>query len=659
MTLFRHTAIGWLLIGALHLPQEARAGPPLPDDQALYDAVFAAADAGRWNKARGLAARGAYPSLNKLLTWKRLSEARPVPGYEEIAAFITANPDWPAMDRLRRRAEAAMGDAMEPGRVIRWFADQPPLSGVGKMRLAEAHRARGDDDAAARLLRDAWINGGLSRGEAKTFYKRYHHKWLTAEDHAARLDRLLWDGRRGAARRMLRRVDAGQRALGEARMALRSFAGGVDGAIARVPDALRDDPGLWYERLRWRRRKGLHESAREILDALPDELIRPALWWREAKIETRKAIQAGLMSQAYGYAADHRQSETLPRSEAEWLAGWVALRFLDDATLAYPHFTALYDEVSYPVSLSRGAYWSGRAAAAGDPAAARQWFEAASLHPTTFYGQLAIAETGERGLFVLPPDPAVTEADRAAILNHELTPVVRALARIGPGSLLRPFVKRLTEIAATPGQRRLVAEIAGETGRLEVGVIAARRAARKGAALIEFGYPLVSFPPPRRGEQVDEALLLAMMRQESGFARTARSSANALGYMQLLPATAKTVAHRLGLPYDKARLTSDGAYNMTLGRAYIAELLDTYDGSYVLALVAYNAGPRRARSWIRRNGDPRDRAVDVIDWIEQIPITETRNYVQRVMEAVAVYRVRLGRRPPAHGLLLDLKRGLR
>ena len=415
MKLCLSIAIGWLLLS----PNEARAEPPLPDDAAIYDAAFAAAEAGRWERADRLAAKGAYPSLRRLLSWMRLSEARPLPGFAEFAAFIGANPDWPGMNNLRRRAEVAMGDAMDPDRVIRWFTDHPPLSGVGKMRLAEAHRARGDDNAAAILLRDAWINGNFSRAEEKTFYKRYHHRWLKPEDHTARLDRLLWDGKRRAARRMLRRVDAGSRALGEARMALRAFAGGVDGAIARVPAELRDHPGLWYERLRWRRRKGFHDSAREILDALPDELMRPALWWRETKFETRKAIQAGFISMAYAYAADHRQTEALPRAEAEWLAGWIALRFLGDAALAAHHFAALYSGVRYPISLTRGAYWSGRAAAAKDPALARKWYETASRHPTTFYGQLALAELGGRGLLELPADPAVRDADRAALAEQD------------------------------------------------------------------------------------------------------------------------------------------------------------------------------------------------------------------------------------------------
>jgi soluble lytic murein transglycosylase len=315
--------------------------------------------------------------------------------------------------------------------------------------------------------------------------------------------------------------------------------------------------------------------------------------------------------------------------------------------------------VRYPISLARGAYWIGRAAAAADdPDLARRWFGTAAEFPTTFYGQLARAALGGTGLFTPPPQPSPTAADRAAIDNHELTAVVRALAESGHTALLRPFVLRLAAIAATPGQRRLVAEVLVAAGRPEFGVVVARRGAREGTALIEFGYPLVDQPGASNhgapGTMVDDALVLAMLRQESGFDRAAVSRAGALGLMQLMPATAKSVARSLGLPYDKARLTADRDYNLTLGRAFIAGLLDDYDGSYALALAAYYAGPKRVRRWIRLYGDPRRNDIVVIDWIELIPISETRNYVQRVMEAVAIYRYRLGRPAPEHGLLLSI-----
>ena len=659
MTALRSLLGGLLLVVAVAVPARAQDFRPRPDDHALYGAAFALAEAGEWDRAYALAAKGNRPALTKVVTWIRLTKAQPVPAFEEITAFIEANPEWPAMATLRRRAEAAIDDTTENRRVTDWFAAYPPLSGIGKMWLAEAHLAAGDDRTAVALLRDAWINGNFAYREEKTFHAR-HRKRLTGADHIARLDRLLWDGKRSAARRMWRRVDAGHRALAEARAALRAFAGGVDGAIARVPAELRDHPSLWYERLRWRRRKGRDESAREIIAALPDDLIEPVAWWKEIHIVTRRAIAHGLISEAYEFANDHRQSEPLPVSEAEWLAGWIALSFLHDPDVAYPHFALLHTAVRYPISVARGAYWSGRAAAASiDPVLARHWFGAAAQFPTTFYGQLALAALGGNGLFTLAPPPTPNAADVAAIDSHELTAVVRALAESGHKDLLRPFVVKLLDIAVTPGQRRLVAAVLAAAGRPEAAVVAARRSARKGTALIEYGYPLIDQPRGSGpGAAVDDALVLAMMRQESGFDQFAVSRAGALGFMQLMPATARTVAKDLGLPYSKARLTAEPAYNITLDRAFIATLLDNYDGSYALALAGYNAGPARVRRWVRLYGDPRLGDIDMIDWIELIPISETRNYVQRVMEAVAIYRYRLGRPAPVHGLLLDLQRGI-
>ena len=524
----------------------ARAGAqdfvPQPDDDALYGAAFAWAEAGKWDRARDLAARGSHPALVKVVTWVRLARAQPLPPFEDIAGFIEANPDWPGIDTLRRRAEVAIGDATAPGRVVDWFAAYPPLSGIGKMRLAEAHIAAGDGATASALLRDAWVGDNFGYREEKTFYA-HHRDRLTAADHIARLDRLLWEGKRSAARRMWRRVGQGHRALAEARDALMTFAGGVDGAIARVPEALRGDAGLWYERLRWRRRKGFHDRAREILTDLPDDLIVPAAWWREIRIEVRQALAEGLISEAHRFASDHRQTAALPQSEAEWLAGWIALRFLGDADLAYPHFALLHTGVRYPISVARGAYWAGRAAdAAGDVVRTRHWYGAAAQFPTTFYGQLAIAALGGRGRFTLPPEPQPSAADREAMAGYALTAVVRGLAASGQTALLRPFVLRLVDLAATPGQRRLVAELVAGAGRPNSAVLVARRSARQGTALIEYGYPLVALPAASGSAGgVDEALVLAMLRQESGFELAAVSRAGALGLMQLMPATAKLV----------------------------------------------------------------------------------------------------------------------
>ncbi len=663
----RFAIFGLLVTAILSGPTHARGPAPSPADGivlpppegAIYGAAFAAAEAGKHRTALKLAAKARNPLADKVIDWLALARAQPVPPFESFVAFIESNPDWPRLNALRRRAEAAIDATVGDERVMAWFAANPPRTGLGRARLAEAHFRAGNDETAMALVRDAWIGGNFTRDEEKAFLAK-HRKRLRREDHAARLDRLLWDGRGSASRRMLRRVDAGQRALGDARIRLMFSAGGVDAAIARVPDELLGDAGLRFERARWRRRHNMAAGAREILAAPPDDLVRPAAWWRESHIQSRRAVREGLISVAYRLASDHRQTASLPRSQAEWLAGWIALRFLSDAGRAHGHFTTLRDGVSYPISVARAAYWAGRAAmAVNGRAASRWWYGQAAQHPTTYYGQLALAALGAPGDLPLPEEPEVSADDTAFVYGHELTRVVQFLADAGEAKLMRPFVLRLAELAGDVGRRAGVATMVAAVGRPDLSLVVARRWSRDGDLLVSHGYPVVSLPPSRSGAAgVEPALLLAMLRQESGFDAGAVSRAGARGLMQLMPGTARSVARALKLSYDKERLTTDTDYNLTLGRAYVGGLIANYDGSYVLALAAYNAGPRRVRRWIGDFGDPLQGDVDMIDWIEMIPISETRNYVQRVLEAVTVYRRILGKPAPARSLAKDLRRGI-
>lgn len=629
---------------------------PAPlDDRAIYASSFAAADRGKWSLAFTIARKAVDPWPRKVLLWQALEIAQPSPSFAKIARFIDANPDWPGLMALRRRAEAALDERTDDRRVVDWFARHPPLTGVGLIRLGEAYLALGHEAQGLATIRRGWVEGDFSRAEERTILAR-HGRQLRRDDHIARLDRLLWDGRRSAARRMLRRVGKDHSRLALARLALRLRAGGVDGAIARVPEALRSDPGLIYERLKWRRRKGRDAGARALLANPPDNLVRPAAWWREAHVLSRRALADGLISVAYEIAANHHQTHARTRAQAEWLAGWIALRFLDDPALAAPHFAALYETVRYAISRARGAYWAGRAAArAGDRAEAHAWYARAAAFPATYYGQLALAELGIRDRLPLPEPPPIAPEDRAFVAAQELTTVIRALHRVGIERFQRNFVEALARLAGSPGQTRAIARLADRLGRPDLALRVARRAAREGLLLIGEGYPTIALPKAA-GRRVEPALVLAMLRQESGFDAGAISYAGARGMLQLMPATARRVARRLGLRFSAYRLTADPAYNLTIGQAYLAQLLDKYDGSYVLALAAYNAGPSRVRRWIRNFGDPRDAAIDVVDWIETIPIGETRNYVQRVLEAIPVYRHVLGESPSALSLARVLER---
>ena len=649
-----------ILIGACALPRSASLATEFSTtsvsahDRELYSAAFAATQARRWQTARRLVGDGADPLVAMIIDWLYFTQPGRTGTFDEISRFIDENPDWPRRKALQKSAEAGLTDRTSDLRVMSWFARHPPLTGIGKQRFAEAHLRAGSTWQGISLLREAWINDNFTRRQERTFLRR-HRRHLTKEHHAARLDRLIWERRRGAAHRMLSRVNEAHKRLGYARLSLIEFAGGVDRAIARVPPALQDHPGLAYERVVWRRIKGKHANAREILLNPPLALGRPDKWWSERHIQIRRVLRLGHISEAYQLAEQHGQMKRAGIAEAEWLAGWIALTFLADYDAAYGHFTLAYRVVRYPISLARGAYWSGRAAdAKGEIRLARHWYDVAAGHPTTFYGQLAALKLHDQSLFRLPSDPVPTIAEAERFRDRELVKVVRWLAALGQRDLIRPFLMRLGELAPSPGEQVLVGVLAKSVNRPDLAVAAAKRAEREGIMLARANYPVIELPVFATAES---ALLLAITRQESAFDPAAVSPAGARGLMQLMPRTACHVAKRLRLPYNKRKLTSDPDYNATLGSAHVAELLEAYDDSYVLTLAAYNAGSRNVSRWIRAWGDPRKGEIDIIHWIELIPISETRNYVQRVLEGLQLYRYRLNGHVMRLALADDLVRG--
>ncbi|MEE8247968.1 MAG: lytic transglycosylase domain-containing protein, partial [Alphaproteobacteria bacterium] len=376
--------------------------------------------------------------------------------------------------------------------------------------------------------------------------------------------------------------------------------------------------------------------------------------WVERAIQVRRALDEGAVTEAYRLAQEHKQSEGADFAEAEWLAGWIALRFLDEDRVAYGHFARLYDAVRFPISRARGAYWAGRSAESmGESKLARQWYALGAAHPTAFYGQLAALKLGDGPALALDPDPSPGPEAVEAFNARELVRAVRLLAELGEKERLRPFIMRLNELAETPAEHALVALLAKSAGRADLAVASTKRSVRAGVVLAGAGYPVIGLPA---GGAPEPALLLAVARQESEFNPKAVSNRDARGLMQLLPATAKVVSRQLKLRYDKKKLTEDPWYNARLGSAFLAELIERHDGSYVLALAAYNAGPSRVKRWLKAYGDPRTGEVDALDWIELVPFAETRNYLHRVLEGLQVYRHRIGGARMALTLEEDLAR---
>jgi soluble lytic murein transglycosylase len=604
--------------------------------------------------------------VGKLVHWVMLRDGETEKSFEELTAFIAANPGWPKLSSLKREAERTIDRATPSRAILDWFENHTPRTREGSIAWSRALFRAGNERKAIDMVRRGWARFDMGKGAEQDYFSEFG-EYLEPEDHAARLDRLLWDNRRTAARRHRNRLGEGRRALADARLRLMGQKGGVDAAIERIPPWLENDPGLYYERVRWRRRKEMNADAAELLLRYSGELGRPARWWSEREILARRFLRDGDPATAYRLVRNHGLNDRAKRADAEFLAGWIALRFLDDPHTAFGHFSTLYDFVSYPISRARGAYWAGRAAeAAGEKKISKQWYRTAAGHNTTFYGQMA---ADRLGMDMPPPTGHETRIDAAeaeAFERDDLVRLVRLL--IGLKATRSPIAVRDTDVDATKSpmaflaslddDRALIpllrhiawrsetatewvkaAKLARDAGRTEIAVYIARRAAQDGVVLRDLGYPTMVVD----GElPLNPALLHALVRQESAFDPGAHSRAGARGLMQLMPATAKRVARDLKIKgHSTGRLTDDPFHNLTLGSAYLDDMLTRYEGSMVMALAAYNAGPHRVKKWLKENGDPRRSLDDSIDWIESIPFSETRNYVQRILETLPIYRWKL------------------
>jgi soluble lytic murein transglycosylase len=600
------------------------------------------AETGKLNEARYLIDAPSDPMFDKVLRWLDWTRARGGADFAEIARFIDEHPHWPNQPGLRKRAEELARVGGDPAAVLAFFAKHPATTRDGRWAEADALRAQGRDAEAQRLARAIWSEETFGAVEEADFLRGWSAA-IGREDDARRLDHLLWRGQTDAARRQMARVDGPARDLAEARLRFQAGAAatgpqGTEAALGRLSAGQRGDPGLVFDRARRARRTDDWPQARALLLGVTGAPMRPDQWWIERESVARRTADEGDLATAYRLAAGHG----LPTGhadliEAEWLAGWFALRG-GDAVLAERHFKRVADMARTTISRSRGAWWAGRAALQrGQAADAKRWDERAAS-PVTFYGQLAAGRLGRPERLGLPDEPVPTPAATAAFQGIETAQVTRRLLDLGELWRVDPFVLRLAEHAEAPEARRLAAGMALEVGRYDLAALVARRALRDhGDILVGAGWPLLRIESA--GPEI--ALVHALVRQESNFQVDAMSRAGARGLMQLMPATARQTAQRLGVAYDEGRLTRDIGYNTLLGQGFLATVVDQFGGHLPLALAGYNAGPGRTGQWLRQRGDPRTGAIDWIDWIEGIPFTETRGYVQRVLENVGVYRMRL------------------
>ncbi len=629
--------------------KKKNAPPPPP---LTYQSAFSALEEGRTDQARQMMARGHDPILNKVLRGLLMAQPNNDYSFDELASFVTNNPDWPGLKGIMMILEQKIPANVSESQLVNWFNAHPPLTPTAFYRSIESLQALGQTTKASELVRARWIERNFGNGDQTAFYERYA-SLLCVADHEARLDRLLWENEITAARAMYPYVDASHKALAEARIALANQTTRAETIMAQVPASLQEDAGLLYERVRWRRKNDNDDGALDLLLKAPKDLGQPEKWWEERHIVIRRLIEAKNFAMAYRLAASHGLTTGFNFVQAEFLAGWLALRFLNKPHLAHSHFTNLLKECVTPISRSRGYYWLGRTyEAAGQADDAQQAYETAATINTTFYGQLAIAKLYQQPTIRAASEPAVPPAIRSHFFERDVVRATERLYKIGKTERARVFFKAITDYATQRVDFALALDLAYQLQRPDWAVSAAKAANQKNFIITGAAYPVLAMDIPKRPEL---ALTHALIRQESQFKADAGSPVGAQGLMQLMPATAKEVARKLGMKYSPA-LLSHPDYNVRLGTTFIQNQIDNFDGSYVLALAGYNAGPRRAREWMDTYGDPRTPNVDPIDWIELIPIYETRNYIQRIIENLQFYRARLNNSHAPLKILEDLKR---
>lgn len=619
-----------------------------------------AADAGRWRTVQTLEAQARDETVRQLILWYR-GRGDIDMSFDELNHLLQTQGSWPQMRSVQVRAEEAISlSALTPEQRIEWFENiGGPISGGGRMSLADAYRRTGQTDKAVETIRDAWHGNTLDNSETEKVLSTYG-SYLTQEDHQKRADFLMWTAQRTAASRLKSYLNSDWQKLTEARIRLQARSNGVDTAVDAVPAYLQDYPGLLYDRAKWRRRARQAESAYiPLLTQINGAEVPPAgrdNLWDERNLAIRYALKERQFQTAYDLAAPHGMSDGTDFAEAEWIAGWIALRHLNQPSRALAHFETMTAGVSTPISLARGYYWQGRALEAMDSAdAATQAYDEAAKYPFVYYGQLAAEKVGKTQLY-LQAQSEITETEREAFNSRPLVKALKLLAENGQAAEFRQFAYHLDDQLDSEADYLLLSQLASDYLYADIGVRGAKAGLAKGIVATEAAFPVPNYDLLRE-PGVERAMMYALSRQESEMNPSAISHANARGLMQFVPRTAQAEARNIGLPFRTSWLTDDPGYNMTLGGAHLDTLLNQFDGSYIMTAAAYNAGASRPRQWIRDYGDPRTGEVDPVDWVEFIPFSETRNYVQRVLENTQVYRQRLSGEPVDIRLNSDLHRG--
>ncbi len=586
------------------------------------------------------------PMAQKLIEWVILRSEDSGANFDRYVAFIRDNPAWPTLALLRRRAEGTLWQERRDAVTVRRFLDGKPTSARGRLALARVLLSEGDRSGAEREVREIWRFEELS-AKLETEVLAAFPDFVTRADHAVRMDRSIGARDFTVAMRTAVRLGRPYASIVTACAAVMTNGSNARTLLEKVPAEVRQDLGYTLCRIHWLlRNNGVAEATRLMLTAPRDAMSRQDTdqWWRERRVLARELLDLGDINTTYQIVRDAAApANEYYRAEFHFMAGWIALRFLNDPTAALTHFAHVDDGSTNPIVLARAGYWRGRAAhAAGRVQEARAYYETAARNSTAYYGQLARAKLG-LGDLMLRELPEPGPAHRARILALDVVRAAEMLYSIGERDLAVRFVTAFAESSADVTALVALAEITARYEDAQAMLLIGKTALARGLALDPYAFPTLGVPRYRAiGPDVEPGIVYSVVRTESGFDPRDVSPANAVGLMQVTPEAGRDTASRFGVAYDWNRLVCDPVYNTQMGAAEIAGLLRDYRGSYLLVFAGYNAGRGRVEKWIAQYGDPRDPRVDPIDWVERIPFAETRNYVQRVLENLQVYRVRFG-----------------
>jgi soluble lytic murein transglycosylase len=620
----------------------ATSSTPQPDQDALENVIELVR---KHKPADATQAEAAItdPVARKLAEWIILRSDDNGATVERYRAFITANPSWPSQTFLRRRLEAALwDDHRDDATVWAWFENESPVSAKGRLSLARVMIARGDRANAERLVRQAWRGDSMSEDTENAALELFD-PLLTPGDHKARMDNLLYGSEHEAALRAAKRLGANQVALAKARIAAFKKAPNTRALLDAVPRELHGDPGYIFSKIQLLRREEKFAEAGHLMVSAPKDpgrLYNLDEWWIERRLLSRKMLDIGEHRTAYLIARDAAlPARDIYKTEQEFTAGWIALRFLTDPATAAQHFARIGVGSVNPTALARAGYWQGRAAeAAGRAQEARAAYTRAADQSTSYYGQLARAKLGLPQI-ELNGAPA---ARGRGVERLEIVRAVQLLYALDEREIAIPILGDMGE-NSDPDALVGLGELASRNGDARGMLLLGKAALNRGLPFDFYAYPVNGIPPFKSiGPEVEQSIVYAIARQESAFNPAVVSPAQAYGLMQVTPDAGRYVCKRHGATFDLGRLKNDPVYNAALGAAELGGLIEDYRGSYIMTFAAYNAGRGSVKKWVERYGDPRDPKVDAVDWVEQIPFSETRNYVQRIMENLQVYRARFG-----------------